>query len=273
VNEGAAPNFPGVEADEFADTEIAKKTNGKEAPSDEAISIEISKLAKMGPIEYDKSRQLVANMLDVSVSSVDQEVKIAKRAKADAKSQLLFPEINACTDIVEGASLLTDIATEIRRYIVLPDHAATAAALWILHTYVIQAAYISPIFAIQSPQKRCGKSQLLTILNALVNRGLMVANLSLAALYRAMDKYQPTLLIDEADSFLDEAEEMRGIINAGHSRATARTLRVGGENKNELEIFNSFGPKAIAGIGKRRDTIADRSIIIPLRRRLVVFAQ
>jgi len=96
----------------------------------------------------------------------------------------------------------------------------------------------------------------------------MVANLSLAALYRAMDKYQPTLLIDEADSFLDEAEEMRGIINAGHSRATARTLRVGGENKNELEIFNSFGPKAIAGIGKRRDTIADRSIIIPLRRRL-----
>ena len=105
MNEGAAPNLLGVEADEFADTKTAKKTNGKEAPSDETISIEIAKLAKMGPIEYDKSRQLVADMLEVSVSSIDQEVKIAKRAKADVKSQLLFPEINACTDIVEGGRL------------------------------------------------------------------------------------------------------------------------------------------------------------------------
>ena len=244
------------------------KGNGQEPISEEPISNEIVKLVEMGPIEYDKSRKLVADQLGVSVGAVDKEVKLAQRAKTDAESQLLFPEITACTDTVEGASLLADITAEIRRYIVLPEHAAIASALWILHTYVIKAAYISPILAIQSPQKRCGKSQLLTILNALANRGLMVANLSLAALYRAMDKYRPTLLIDEADAFLDEAEEMRGIINAGHSRATARKLRVGGENKNELEIFDSFGPKAIAGIGKRQDTIADRSIIIPLRRRL-----
>ena len=173
-------NLKDVQTDEDTKQEVATKANGQEPSSEELISSEIVKLVVMGPIEYDQSRQSVADQLGVSVGAVDKEVKLAQRVKKDTESQLLFPEIKACTDTVEGASLLTDLAAEIRRYIVLPDHAATTAALWILHTYTIKAAYISPIFAIQSPEKRCGKSQLLTILNALVNRGLMVANLSRA---------------------------------------------------------------------------------------------
>jgi len=225
----------------------------------------VIELSKLDPIKYGQRRKQVAKQLGVPVTAVDQSVKQVRHARAE--SSLLFPEIEPCLKPVSGDELLMTIAAEIRRYIVLPEHAVTAATLWVMHTYAVDAAYIAPILAVQSPQKRCGKSQLLTVLNALVYRGLMVANLSLAALYRAMDQYRPTLLIDEADSFLDQNEEMRGIINSGHSRATARTLRVGGENHNELEIFDSFGPKAIAGIGKRRDTIADRSIVISLRRR------
>ncbi len=233
-----------------------------ERKPDEGI---VSELAKLDPIKYGQKRKQVAKQLGVTVTAVDQCVKQEKRAHSE--STLLFPEIEPCAEPVSGNELLITIAAEIRCYIVLPDHAAVAASLWVLHTYTVEAAFISPILAVQSPQKRCGKSQLLTVLNALVHRALMVANLSLAALYRAMNQYRPTLLIDEADSFLDANDEMRGIINSGHSRATARTLRVGGENHNELEIFDSFGPKAIAGIGKRRDTIADRSIVISLRRR------
>jgi putative DNA primase/helicase len=159
------------------------------------------------------------------------------------------------------------IRDEIRRYVVLSEHEALAAALWALHTHAVDAAFIAPILAIRSPQKRCGKSTLLDVLRSLVRRGLLVNSVSTAVVYRAMDMYRPTLLIDEADSFLDENEELRGIINGGHSRATAKTLRIGGANRDKVEVFDGFGPKAIAGIGKRKDTISDRAIQITMRRR------
>ncbi len=40
----------------------------------------------------------------------------------------------------------------------------------------------------------------------------------IAALYRAIEKYGPTLLIDEADTFLRENRELLGILNAGYER-------------------------------------------------------
>lgn len=247
------------------DPEIQKldiKTEQRDAHDETIVE-----LAQLAPIPYGLQRKDAAKKLGVTVTAIDQAVSQAKRDTQASGSRLLFAEIDPCSDRVDGRQLLADVSATVLRYIVMPAHAATAVTLWIVHTYVIDAAYIAPILSIESPQKRCGKSQLLTVINALVFRGLMVSNLSLAALYRAMDKYHPTLLIDEADSFLDDSPELRGIINAGHSRATARTLRVGGENRDELEIFDSFGPKAIAGIGKRRETITDRSIVISLRRR------
>ncbi len=228
----------------------------------------VAELAALGPIQYGQRRKEVAKQLGVSVGSIDEAVRQARRESAEAESKLnlLFPDIEPCTDTVDGGELLTEIAGEIRRYVVLSEHADTAAALWVLHTYAIEAAYIAPILCVQSPQKRCGKTQLLKLLAAMVYHGLLTENFSLAALYRVMDEYRPTLFIDEADAFLDQQEEIRGIINSGHSRG-GRTLRVGGENRDQVEVFDSFGPKAIAGIGKRKDTIADRSIVIELARR------
>jgi putative DNA primase/helicase len=111
--------------------------------------------------------------------------------------------------------------------------------------------------------KRCGKSTLRDVLTPLVYRGLPADNISTAVVYRAMEECHPTLMIDEADSFLDENEEMRGIINAGHRRG-AKALRM---VNRQIEVFDPFGPKLIAGIGRRRDTIEDRAVIVKLRRR------
>jgi putative DNA primase/helicase len=77
----------------------------------------------------------------------------------------------------------------------------------------------------------------------------------------------PTVLIDEADTFLNNSDELRGIVNAGHSKSTAYVIRTVGD-KHEPKQFNVYAPKAIALIGKPRDTIIDRSIQIELRRKL-----
>ncbi len=55
-------------------------------------------------------------------------------------------------------------------------------------------------------------------------------------------------MIDEADSFLPDNEDLRNILNSGHTRATAPVIRCD-ENLN-VKVFSTFAPKLLAMIGK-----------------------
>jgi putative DNA primase/helicase len=114
---------------------------------------------------------------------------------------------------------------------------------------------------------RCGKSQLLTVLGKLSRRPVVASNISPPALFRVIDLWQPTLMIDEADAFMRENEELRGVINSGHKRDSAYVIRCEGEDFTPKQ-FSTWGAKAIAGIGHLADTLMDRSIILDLRRKM-----
>ena len=169
-------------------------------------------------------------------------------------------------DAVDGAALVDEIARAHARYVVLPDGAADVAALWDLHTYLPDVLHVSPILELTSPQKRCGKSTHLDVHRALVRRPVGASNISAAALFRVVEMLTPTLLIDEADTFLREREELRGILNAGHTRSTAQVVRTVGDD-HEPRVFRTFCPKAIAAIGELPGTIEDRAIIVRMKRR------
>jgi putative DNA primase/helicase len=73
------------------------------------------------------------------------------------------------------------------------------------------------------------------------------------------------MLIDEADTFVGESEDLRGILNSGHRRG-GQVIRTVGDD-HYPRAFSSFCPVAIAQIGKLLSTLADRSIGIEMRRR------
>jgi putative DNA primase/helicase len=126
---------------------------------------------------------------------------------------------------------------------------------------------VAPLAVITAPEKRCGKSQLLFILGRLVQRSLTASNITPAALFRAIDAWKPTLLVDEGDAFMKDNEELRGILNCGHTRDSAYIVRVVGDDHTPKK-FSVWGAKAIAGIGRLADTLMDRSIVLELRRKL-----
>jgi putative DNA primase/helicase len=101
----------------------------------------------------------------------------------------------------------------------------------------------------------------------LVARAITASNISPAALFRTIDAWQPTLLIDEADAFMKDNEELRGLLNSGHTRDSAYVIRTVGENFTPTK-FSTWGAKAIAGIGHVADTLMDRAIVLELRRKL-----
>ena len=61
-----------------------------------------------------------------------------------------------------------------------------------------------------------------------------------AAVFRVIEETQPTLLIDEADTFLQGNDELRGILNSGYTRKTAYVVRVAG-NKSHSQFHVSSG--------------------------------
>ena len=127
---------------------------------------------------------------------------------------------------VNGKELLDELAGTLRRFVVLPKWGAETLALWVLHTHAFRLLEVTTYIGIESPEKECGKSTLLTVLSRLVNRPAVSSNISASAFFRVIEELEPTLLIDEADTNLRGRDELRGILNAGYTKPTAFVWRI-----------------------------------------------
>jgi hypothetical protein len=179
----------------------------------------------------------------------------------------------AATPLVpdDTGTLLEESTAFVTRYVVLSPAQADAISLWILHTHTLDAADATPYLAITSAEKRCGKTRLLETLELLVNRPWLTGRVTAAVLARKIDAESATLLLDESDAAFkggeEYAETLRGILNTGHRRGGKMSCCVGKGPNIGYEDFSTFSAKAIAGIGKLPDTVADRSLPIRLQRR------
>ncbi|NOS79105.1 MAG: DUF3631 domain-containing protein [Nitrospira sp.] len=246
---------------------IAKALEGT-ASLDEA---ELDRLALMPPIEYGQARKPVADQLGIAVGYLDAAVTARKKeltpaANVGSGKPLEMPTIVPAEHPVDGAQLLQTLIDILGKYLVLPAHAAVAIALWIIRAWCDDAFSISPRLAILSPVKRCGKTTLLEIVAKLLPRPLPTSNVTASVIFRVIEKHHPSLLIDEADSFMRENEELRGIVNSGHRRDSASVLRNVGDD-HEPRSFSTWSPMVIAAIGTLPDTIEDRSIMVSMRRK------
>ena len=176
---------------------------------------------------------------------------------------------------IDGAELLTRLHGALTTYVAFPSaEAADAATLYVAASHAQPAWEHASRLVIKSPLKRCGKSRLQEVIAETCHRPLRTANCSTAALVRSIGGDDPpTILLDEADSVFGGrkaakdgvAEDLRGFINAGHSRG-APYLRWD-MMARQLEECPTFGMAVLAGIGDLPDTIEDRAIVISMRRR------
>ncbi|OQB98313.1 MAG: hypothetical protein BWX81_00507 [Spirochaetes bacterium ADurb.Bin110] len=197
---------------------------------------------------------------------------IRKLHKAETKSHgtgLDFDEPQPASEPQDGAKLLQDIQLQIRRFIIADTDSILAAALWIVLAHLTDSVAVLPLLVLNSPVKACGKSSFLDVIARLVPKAIPVANISTAALFRSIDQYKPTLLIDEADHLFQDNNDLRTLLNAGFSRNNAFALRTVAVGDNfESRMFSTWGAKALALIGRLPDTLESRSVIVPMRRKL-----
>jgi len=128
-----------------------------------------------------------------------------------------------------------------------------------------------------SRPKRCGKTTVLILLYYLTPRAELASNISASAIFRYIEEARPTLLIDEADIFVKDNEEMRGGSTGRHSpqtRTTAesRNSRSGSGDASEISSCSTATCSATAWHWTRLLPIAGKLTVVRIlccrRRRL-----
>lgn len=226
----------------------------------------IEELSKLDALAYEHRRKDAAREAGLRPHILDKLVQESRVNNQVKNISEIGDDPEPWSHPVDGALLLNEITNLFHKYVVLSHESAHALALWVILTYLCDEVHVLAIVVLSSPEMRCGKTRALSMLRRFVRRPLAASNVTAAVTFRAIEKWRPTLIIDEADTFFAENDELRGILNSGHTKDTAFVLRTTGDDF-EPKRFSTWGAKAIALIGAAPATIIDRAIVIPLRRK------
>lgn len=228
----------------------------------------IQRLAAMPLLAYERVRMEEAEQLGCRATILDIAVRAARGDGADTKGlgrPLDLPPPKPWPSAVNGAALLHGLATYFARHLILPPGAHHAMALWVVHCHCFDAFTWTPRLQFKAPTKNAGKSTAMTLLKGVVPKALETESISQAFLFRAIELARPTVLMDEADTYLREDEDLRGMVNAG-VKPGAQAGRCVGDNQ-EPRLFACHSPIALAGIGSLPGAIESRAIKVLMRRR------
>src|SRR4029453_256916 len=140
--------------------------------------------------KWQKAQVNIGGWIARAFTRAAADIAAKKYAKGGGRP-LAFTSPNPSPQAVDGAELLDELAGTVRGFVVMPDVAQQAIALWIVHTYVFTAMMVTPRLVIKSAQKRSGKTTLLLLLEALCARALGSASISPASVYRVVELAQP----------------------------------------------------------------------------------
>jgi Protein of unknown function (DUF3631)/CHC2 zinc finger len=259
-----APDWKSLDAEEI-EKHAADERDDAQKREDELLSA----LEKAEPgLAYRRQRDEVAKKLKVGKTDIDAELKRRREAAPLYGHWYVEP----WPDPADGDALLRDIITRIKRHVVCSLDDALVIALWVVFSWVHEdAAVHSPLLLITSAEPESGKTTMLSIVSYLAPKAIASVEISKGALYRAIQLWKPSFVIDEFDTVLastdDDKAELRSVVNSGHVRGQGVLRCVTDDHRPE--IFPTFAPKAIGMIGKKLlPATLGRCIIVELRRRL-----
>jgi len=168
---------------------------------------------------------------------------------------------------IECSSLevYNDVYNFCREYLVIREEEYHIMTLWIMASWLVDDFQTCPYLCAIAP-KSSGKTQMLNVLNELAYRAVMTISVTAASLFRAIELWHITLLIDEAEFQVKQETEagqaLYGCLNGGYKRGSY-AIRTEGDASNRIPTtYEVFGFKAIATTRLFHPTLESRSIII-----------
>jgi putative DNA primase/helicase len=231
----------------------------------------IDALARLGPLDYARRRKQVAEDLGVNIGDVNDAVR-GRREEIEQEAAKTEPPdhghwiVEPWPESVDGAELLSALVDRILRHHVITRHNAVAVALWILLTWMhAEVATHSPILLITSAVPGEGKTSLMCMVSLLALRGYVAAHTT-ASIYEDADRLEPSLGVDDADTFFGDTEKLRQVINSSWTKATAFVRRGVGMHRKR---YSTWCPKFFGMIGRKLPaSTLQRCVVIAMSRNL-----
>jgi hypothetical protein len=169
------------------------------------------------------------------------------------------------TSLIEPQAVFEEVRNYVYAHVELPHEALyDVMALWIMASYLPEKFDSIPYLCFIGP-KDSGKTRALEVLWQLAYRSVLSPSFSSAALFRTIEKFNPTLCLDEAEIYGNEQKtEAIAVLNAGY-RKGQYILRVNNET-SEIDCFSCFGFKGLASTNIFIPTIESRAIIVNMRK-------
>lgn len=168
-----------------------------------------------------------------------------------------------------GRELFDQSRTMIRAHTWISRAQEITVTLWAWHTHVFDIWDDTPYLHFTSADVSCGKTKTMKLVGCLCANPRPCGTISVAAIYRVIDKWRPTIMFDEADNLIrgdsEVAQTILGVLNSGSSLGTPAVRMVGSGTNMEPAEFEMFGPKAFTAVNKLPSSISSRSIVIKMK--------
>jgi hypothetical protein len=187
--------------------------------------------------------------------AIEREGTIFEPANARSNS---FPRLSLAQGLApygQLRDLIGDLNSTISRFVKLTDQQLQLVTSYILATWFPDCFEATPYLWIVGPFASA-KTKLLRLLWCFVRRGLVVGDLRAGSVYKLVDTWNPTVMIDELES-----------ANSGAYSDLLRMLRTGSTNSVAVvrngRAFSPYGFKVIASRQAPADAaLMSRAVVI-----------
>lgn len=209
---------------------------------------------------------------DGAVTWLDESRNLALRGQLSTASENrwtydgLVAFLNGSAEPLAPHVIYDRLMANLRQYIYHADEVSYSIdVLWAMGTYVHQLFDAFPYLALHG-HRGAGKSTLLKWLEATSFNAQFLVNTSEAALYRSIQAFAPTMLIDEQEGLnsskaaKENKADLMGLLKSGYKRG-AGVARQRMDDPSITEWFDVYCPKALAAIEHFEDVLESRAII------------
>jgi len=220
---------------------------------------EYKKISTLPRAEREPELADVARRFDAPVEEVAAEYTECIGDKTSRVKGSETWKVEPWPEPVDTRELLDATAKKISRHVALiRQEQCIIVTLWIGYDWIHDLLSFSTFLVVASPEEDSGKSTLSDVVKFLARKGWTITEPTGPTIYRTVDEFAPTLIIDEGTSLFARKSDVRSILNASAKRGTY--IPRNGYN------YDPYCPKVINAIEESKTTLPrdllSRSLII-----------
>ncbi|MGE5574634.1 MAG: hypothetical protein ACM3UL_00725 [Ignavibacteria bacterium] len=179
--------------------------------------------------------------------------------------QLIWKTVDNTADYQSEHALFEEIKRYLQSHLDITEGYEVLAS-WVLASWIPEKWHAVPYLFFYGPPGS-GKTWALEVLKSIGYRPFLSSSVTLASIFRAIDKWHPTMFFDETEVYMKkDRNEIINLLNSGY-RKDCPTIRVEETDEGYVpKVFDVFGFKALAGTKDFIDTLKSRCIIVSMNK-------